>query len=168
MRKIGGEGGVPHDIIANVSENLAGSPKLDHLGIAVHSIAAARAFYELLGLHVAAAEEVPHEQVRTAMLPLGDTRLELLEPTSETSTIARFLTRRGEGLHHIALHADDLPATLARLKAHGVRLVDDTIRLGTGGHPYFFIHPHSTGGVLVEVVGPTDPNHPAPAKRDSE
>jgi methylmalonyl-CoA epimerase len=157
LRKIGGGGCNTHDIIANVSDTqippCLDSLKLDHLGIAVHSIAAARSLYELLGLRVAAEEDVPHEQVRTAMLPLGDTRLELLEPTAETSTIARFLTRRGEGLHHIALHTDDIAATFARLREQGIRLVDDQIRTGAGGHPYFFLHPSTSNGVLIEVVG---------------
>ena len=127
--------------------------RVDHLGIAVKSIAAARGFYELLGLHVSHEETVEHEQVRTAMLQLGESRIELLEPTAADSTIGKYLAKRGEGLHHLAVHVPDIEMTLAKLKAEGVRLVQDAIRVGAGGHRYFFVHPASAGGVLVEVVG---------------
>jgi len=125
---------------------------LDHLGIAVHSIAAARKFYEQIGLHISGEEIVPQEKVRVAMLPLGATRLELLEPTAEDSVIAKFLLKRGEGLHHVALRVSDIDATFARLRG-SVRLVREEIGIGAGGHKYFFVHPASAGGVLVEVVG---------------
>jgi LAO/AO transport system kinase len=128
---------------------------LDHLGIAVASIAATRSFYSLVGLEVTQEETVPHEQVRTAMLPLGSTRIELLEPTSPDSTIGRFLARRGEGLHHIALRVPDLDARFLALQAAGIRLASDQIRIGAGGHRYFFIHPSATGGVLLELVEPS-------------
>jgi methylmalonyl-CoA epimerase len=126
---------------------------LDHLGIAVKSIAVARKFYETAGLHVTHEETVEHEQVKTAMLPLGGTRIELLEPTQEDSAVGRFLAKRGEGLHHIAVHVDDIHATFARLKSSGARLVSEEIKTGAGGHLYFFVHPSSTGGVLMEFVG---------------
>jgi methylmalonyl-CoA epimerase len=126
--------------------------RLDHLGIAVRSIAAARGFYEMLGLRVSDEETVEHEKVRTAMLPLGDTRIELLEPTEEESTIGRFLAKRGEGLHHIALHVEGIDEMFNRLKAEGVRLASDAVLVGAGGHRYFFVHPASTGGVLLEIV----------------
>jgi LAO/AO transport system kinase len=126
---------------------------LDHLGIAVKSIAAARGFYELLGLRVDQEETVDHEQVKTAMLPLGGSRIELLEPTAEDSTIGRFLARRGEGLHHVAVRVDRLDERFAAMRAGGVRLASDQVRVGVGGHRYFFVHPESTGGVLVELVG---------------
>jgi LAO/AO transport system kinase len=126
--------------------------RLDHLGIAVRSIAAARRFYETLGLRVSREETVEHEKVRTAMLPLGETRIELLEPTEEASIIGRFLARRGEGLHHIALKVEGIDDVFNRLKAEGVRLASDAVRVGAGGHRYFFVHPASTGGVLVELV----------------
>ena len=130
-----------------------GGIRLDHLGIAVKSIAAARGFYESLGLAVSHEETVEHEQVRTAMLPLGESRIELLEATQEDSTIGRFVAKRGEGLHHVALHVDGVDAMFARLKAQGVRLASEAVQVGVGGHRYFFVHPSSTGGVLVEIVG---------------
>jgi methylmalonyl-CoA epimerase len=125
--------------------------KIDHLGIAVNSIQSARAFYEALGLQVAHEETVEHEQVRTAMIPVGESRIELLEPTNANSTVGRFLTKRGEGLHHVALHVDDIAATLESLKSNGVRLVSEDVQVGSGGHLYFFVHPSSAGGVLLEV-----------------
>ncbi len=124
---------------------------IDHLGIAVKSIAAARGFYEALGLHVVHEETVEDEQVRAAMIPVGESRIELLEPTAEDSPVGRFLAKRGEGLHHIALHVDDISGTLEAMKAKGVRLVSDELQVGAGGHLYFFIHPESAGGVLVEI-----------------
>jgi len=127
--------------------------RLDHLGVAVRSIAAARGFYEALGLTVSHEETVEHEKVRTAMLPLGETRIELLEPTEEESTIGRFLAKRGEGLHHIAVHVEGIDEMFNRLTAQGVRLASDAVRVGAGGHRYFFVHPASTGGVLLELVG---------------
>jgi LAO/AO transport system kinase len=127
--------------------------RLDHLGVAVKSIAAAKGFYEALGMTVAHEETVEHEQVRTAMLPVGDSRIELLEPTAEDSVIGRFLAKRGEGLHHIAVRVDGIDAMFTRLKADGVRLASDAVRVGAGGHRYFFVHPASTGGVLLEIVG---------------
>jgi len=126
-------------------------PSLDHIGIAVRSIAEARRLYETLGLRVVHEETVEHEQVRTAMIPAGDTRIELLEPTAPESTIGRFLAKRGEGLHHISLHVEDISAALETLKAQGVRLVSEDIQTGAGGHLYFFVHPSSTGGVLLEI-----------------
>ena len=126
--------------------------RLDHLGIAVRSIAAARGFYEMLGLRVSHEETVEHEKVKTAMLPLGETRIELLEPIDEESVVGRFLASRGEGLHHIALHVEGIDEVFNKLKAEGVRLASDAVRIGAGGHRYFFVHPASTGGVLVELV----------------
>jgi LAO/AO transport system kinase len=126
---------------------------LDHLGIAVASVEAALPLYrDLLGLTVSGREEVSQERVRAALLPAGDSRLELLEATSPDSPIARFLARRGPGLHHLALRVPDLQAALDRLRAAGVRLVTDTIQCGAGGHRYIFIHPAAAGGVLVELV----------------
>ena len=124
---------------------------IDHLGIAVNSIAAARVFYEALGLNVVHEEVVEQEMVRTAMIPVGESRIELLEPTSENSPVARFLAKRGEGLHHVALHVEDISGTLEALKARGVRLISEDLQIGAGGHLYFFIHPESAGGVLVEI-----------------
>ena len=127
--------------------------RLDHLGIAVRSIAAARGFYELLGARVTHEETVEHERVKTAMLPLGESRIELLEPTAEDSVIGRFLAKRGEGLHHVAVRVAGIDERFAALQAAGVRLASDQVRVGAGGHRYFFVHPASTGGVLLELVG---------------
>jgi LAO/AO transport system kinase len=127
--------------------------RLDHLGVAVKSIAAARGFYEALGMAVAHEETVEQEQVKTAMLPLGGSRVELLEPTLEDSVIGRFLAKRGEGLHHVAVRVEDVDAMFARLSKEGIRIASDQVRVGAGGHRYFFVHPASTGGVLLEIVG---------------
>jgi LAO/AO transport system kinase len=149
-----GAGESPRPMIRTIRES--GGPVLDHLGVAVRSIAEARGFYEALGLVVTHEETVEHEQVKTAMLPVGQSRIELLEATQEDSTIGRFLAKRGEGLHHVALHVDGIDAMFARLRAKGVRLASDAVRVGAGGHRYFFVHPASTGGVLLEIVGDAD------------
>src|SRR6266581_149704 len=126
--------------------------QIDHLGIAVKSLAAAKAIYEKLGLTVSPEETVEQEQVRLVMVPVGESRLELLEATSANSTIAKFIAKRGEGLHHVCLKVPDLPAAVERLKKDGVRLVSEEIKVGAGGHKYVFVHPSSTGGVLLELV----------------
>jgi methylmalonyl-CoA epimerase len=125
---------------------------IDHLGIAVKSVAAAKSFYEKLGLTVSPEETVEQEKVRLVMVPVGESRLELLEPTSDDSTIAKFIAKRGEGLHHVCLRVPDLAAAVDKLKKDGVRLVSDEIKQGAGGHRYVFVHPASAGGVLVELV----------------
>ena len=125
---------------------------IDHLGIAVKSLAAAKAIYEKLGLSVSPEETVEREQVRVVMVPIGDSRLELLEATSEDSTIAKFIAKRGEGLHHVCLKVPNLVAAVERLKKEGVRLVSEEIKTGAGGHRYVFVHPSSAGGVLLELV----------------
>ena len=126
--------------------------QIDHLGIAVKSLAAAKAIYEKLGLTVSDEETVAQEQVRLVMVPVGESRLELLEATSENSAIAKFVAQRGEGLHHVCLKVPDLVVAVDRLKKDGVRLVSDEIRTGAGGHQYVFVHPKSAGGVLLELV----------------
>jgi methylmalonyl-CoA/ethylmalonyl-CoA epimerase len=125
---------------------------IDHLGIAVKSLETAKQFYKTLGMEIHPEETVEAERVRLAMVPVGESRIELLEPTSEDSPIAKFLAKRGEGLHHVALHVTDLAATVDRLKASGTRFVTAEIRTGAGGHSYIFVHPASAGGVLVELV----------------
>jgi methylmalonyl-CoA epimerase len=125
---------------------------IDHLGIAVKSLTAAKAIYEKLGLSVSPEETVEEEQVRLVMVPVGESRLQLLEATSADSTIAKFIAKRGEGLHHVCLKVPDLPAAVERLKKDGVRLVSNEIKVGAGGYKYVFIHPASTGGVLLELV----------------
>jgi methylmalonyl-CoA epimerase len=124
---------------------------IDHLGIAVKSLEQARKFYEQLGLGPVSEEVVPHEKVRVAMIPVGESRIELLEPTSPDSVIGRFLDKRGEGLHHVAIHVADLAHTVETLKASGTRFVSDEIKVGAGGHLYVFVHPSSAGGVLLEL-----------------
>ncbi|HXZ40798.1 MAG TPA: methylmalonyl-CoA epimerase [Terriglobales bacterium] len=125
---------------------------IDHLGIAVKSLSAAKGIYEKLGLTVSPEEVVEAEHVRCVMVPVGESRLELLEATSDNSAIAKFIAKRGEGLHHVSLRVPDLPAAVARLKKDGVRLVSDEIKIGAGGHRYVFVHPSSAGGVLLELV----------------
>jgi len=125
---------------------------IDHLGIAVKSLASAKGIYEKLGLKISEEEVVPQEKVRVVMVPVGESRLELLEATSDDSTIAKFVAKRGEGLHHICMRVPDLAAAVAKLKQDGVRLVSEEIKTGAGGHRYVFIHPQSAGGVLLELV----------------
>jgi methylmalonyl-CoA epimerase len=125
---------------------------IDHIGVAVKSLAAAKGVYEKLGLNLSSEEVVEAEQVRVVMVPVGESRLELLEPTSENSVIAKFIAKRGEGLHHVSLRVPDLAAAVERLKQDGVRLVSDGIKVGAGGHRYVFVHPSSAGGVLLELV----------------
>jgi methylmalonyl-CoA epimerase len=125
--------------------------KVDHLGIAVKSIAEARKFYEQLGMRVISEEVVEDERVRAAMVPVGDTRFELLEGTADDSPITKFIAKRGEGLHHVAVHVNDISATFEELKRRGVRLISDEIKIGAGGHLYIFVHPSATGGVLLEL-----------------
>jgi methylmalonyl-CoA epimerase len=129
---------------------------LDHLGMAVRSLADAKAIYEKLGLPVSSEEVVPAEKVRLVMVPIGETRLELLEPTSDDSVIAKFIAKRGEGLHHISIRVPDLNAAVQKLKSSGTRLVSDEIKTGAGGHRYIFLHPSSTSGVLIELVEAQD------------
>ena len=125
---------------------------LDHIGIAVANVADALAFYrDALGLEVEAPEEVPSQRVRAHFIPTGESAVELLEPTAEDSPIARFIAKRGPGLHHITLRVDDLVAALAQLKARGVRLIDEAPRPGAHGSLVAFIHPASAHGVLVEL-----------------
>lgn len=125
---------------------------IDHIGIAVKSLAAAKAIYEKVGLSVSPEETVEQEHVRLVMVAVGESRLELIEATSQDSTIAKFIAKRGEGLHHVCLKVPDLAAAVARLKKEGVRLVSEEIKTGAGGHGYVFVHPSSAGGVLLELV----------------
>lgn len=128
--------------------------KLDHVGIAVRSIAEARRFWEALGLSVSAIEEVPGEGVRVAILPCGESRIELLEPTRDDSPVAAFLDRRGEGIHHLCLGSDDLAADDAALREAGFRVLRPEPTSGAGGSKVQFVHPRSAHGVLVELAEP--------------
>lgn len=128
------------------------SIEIDHLGIAVRSLDEGVAFYAgVLGMTVSSRETVASENVNVAMLPAGTTRVELLEATNEDSVISKYLAKSGPGLHHIALRVDDLPAAVERLKAEGSRILNEP-RQGAGGHTYVFVHPASTGGVLIELI----------------
>lgn len=128
-------------------------PKIHHIGIAVESINDALSFYqEALGDLPTVRTEVPAEGVAVAMLTVSDSRIELLEAAGADSPITRFLTRRGPGLHHIAVRVTNLEASVERLKASGRRLVTDEIRLGAEGYRYVFVHPSSSGGVLLELI----------------
>lgn len=127
--------------------------KFDHLGIAVRSLDERLKFYrDALGLDVTGTETIEAEKVRVALVPLGDTRIELLEATGGDSVIAKFVEKRGEGLHHIAIAVDDLDGQLKKLGAAGVRVLPGKGETGAGGHRYAFLHPASCGGVLVELV----------------
>ncbi len=126
--------------------------EIDHLGIAVKSIDQALRFYrDQLGIQNTARETVAVEKVHVAMLGLGNSRMELLEAAEPDSVIAKFIEKRGEGLHHVALKVPDLAASVARLKEQGARLLNEP-RAGAGGHLYVFVHPSSTGGVLLELI----------------
>jgi len=125
---------------------------LDHIGIAVQDLAAALAFYrDALGLEVEVPEDVPSQRVRAHFVPVGSAAIELLEATADDSPIARFVARRGPGLHHVTLRVEDIRAALARLKERGVRLIDEEPREGAHGSLVAFIHPASAHGVLVEL-----------------
>lgn len=127
--------------------------KIDHIGIATRGIQEAMKFYlDALGLDLAETEEVAEQKVRVAMLPIGESRIELLEATSADSPIARFLEKRGPGIHHIAVRVDDIHVALSGLRQKGARLIDEEPRLGAGGCLVAFVHPSSTGGVLLELV----------------
>lgn len=127
--------------------------KIDHIGIATRGIMDSAGFWrEALGLEIADTEEVAEQKVRVAMLSLGESRIELLEAVSADSPIAKFVERRGPGIHHIALRVDNIRVALARLKEAGARLIDEEPRRGVGGCLVAFVHPSSTGGVLVELV----------------
>ena len=126
--------------------------RLDHIGIAVSSIDEALAFWEqALGLTFAGVEVVESQKVKTAFLPVGEVMIELLEPTDADSAVAKFIEKRGAGIHHIAFYSDDIEGDLAKLKDAGVKLIDETPRRGAHGKLIAFLHPKSTGGVLAEL-----------------
>ena len=124
---------------------------LDHIGIAVESIDENIEFYKALGLEVEGYDEVPEQGVRVAFLPVGDSRLELLEPTGPNTPIARHLERRGPGLHHVCLRVPDIRAAMARLADQGHTLLSEEPQIGAHGCLVCFVHPKSTGGVLLEL-----------------
>jgi len=124
--------------------------KIDHLGIAVENLSESIAAYESIGLELEGVEDVPDQKVRVAMFPCGESRVELLESTDPDGPIAKFISKRGAGIHHVAFGVADIEATLSRLSANGVRLIDEKPRIGAGGMRIAFIHPAATG-ILVEI-----------------
>jgi methylmalonyl-CoA/ethylmalonyl-CoA epimerase len=126
--------------------------KIDHIGVAVKNLEEAVDLYKKLGFVLKEIEEVPEQKVKVAMLPVGESKLELLEATSENSAIAKFLEKRGEGIHHVAINVEDIEKALQLAKENGLTLIDEKPRIGAGGKKVAFIHPKSTKGVLLEFV----------------
>ena len=125
--------------------------KISHIGMAVHSIEEAAKFYQKLGLEIESTEIVESQKVKVAFISIGEVRIELLEPTSEDSAVAKFLEKKGEGIHHLALGTDNLQDRLDTLKEDGVRLIDHTPRDGAHNADIAFLHPKSTHGILLEL-----------------
>ena len=125
--------------------------KINHLGIAVHDLETAAEIYKAMGLSVSKTVDVPEQKVRVAFIPVGEVTIELVQPTSEDSAVAGYLEKRGEGMHHLALEVDDISAALAELASQGLQLIDETPRRGAEGQ-IAFVHPKSTGRVLIELV----------------
>ncbi|MCS7122025.1 MAG: methylmalonyl-CoA epimerase [Archaeoglobaceae archaeon] len=126
--------------------------KIDHIGIAVKNLNEAIKTYEALGLKVHEIEEVSEQKVRVAMFPVGESRIELLEATSEDSPIAKFIASRGEGIHHVAINVENISEAIEKAKKAGIKMIDEKPRIGAGGRKIAFIHPKSTYGVLLEFV----------------
>lgn len=127
-----------------------------HIGVAVHSIDKARGLWEALGLEIETIEEVPAEGVRVALIPCGESHIELLEPMNEASPIAKFLEKRGPGIHHVCLSTDDVKADDGRLREAGFQVLRDEPTRGAGGCWVQFVHPKSTGGILLELSQSAD------------
>ena len=130
--------------------------KLDHIGIAVDSIEKAKAFYEEMGLSMRAVEEVPEQKVRVAIFPVGESRIELLETLDPEGPVGKFLAKKGQGLHHIAVKVDDIKAAIEKFHAKGIEMIDREPRRGAEGCLIAFVHPRSTGGVLLELTEKKD------------
>ena len=127
--------------------------KVDHIGIATHQIDEALALWrDVLDLKIDSVEDVADQGVRVAMLAIGESHIELLEPLSAETPVGKFLAKRGPGVHHVAIRVTDIRASLAQLKEKGIRLIDETPRIGAGGCLVAFVHPSSTNGVLLELV----------------
>jgi methylmalonyl-CoA/ethylmalonyl-CoA epimerase len=135
--------------------------KINHLGIATKELSEALKFWEnALGLENVHTETVEEQKVRVAMLPIGESRVELLEPTAEDSPISKFIEKRGGGIHHIAVEVENIEETLVKLKEKGMRLIDEKPKIGAEGCLVAFVHPSSTNGVLLELVQiTTDEKH---------
>ena len=125
--------------------------KIDHIGIAVKNLAESSKFYEALGIKSTGVEEVAEQKVKVSFFPVGDSEIELLESTSPDGPIAKYIEKNGEGMQHMALRVDDIEAALVELKARGIRLIDEKPRYGAGGARIAFVHPKSTGGILLEL-----------------
>jgi methylmalonyl-CoA epimerase len=134
--------------------------KLDHIGVAVKALETSLPFWaQTLGLDVSGIETVASEDVKVAVLRVGDASIELLEPTDRDSAVGRYLDKRGEGIHHLTLEVEDLPAMLQRLRERGVPIVGDAARPGSGGRQVAFVHPRAAGGVLIELVAARQTHH---------
>lgn len=145
----GGEFGAAGEVLKSVGF------ELDHLGVAVHSLEEGFKFYKALGFTEMTSEEVPTEKVKVGFLNLGNSAsIELLEPTSDESPIKKFLDKRGPGIHHVCLRVKGIDEAVSRLKSAGIRLVNETPRPGAHGCRVVFVHPASTGGVLLELSEP--------------
>ncbi|HOQ41184.1 MAG TPA: methylmalonyl-CoA epimerase [Smithellaceae bacterium] len=125
--------------------------KIDHIGIAVKNLEESARLYEMLGIQSTGSEVVAEQKVKVSFFPVGDSEIELLESTSPDGPIARYIEKNGEGIQHLALRVDNIEAALAELKANGVRLIDEKPRYGAGGAKIAFVHPKSTGGILLEL-----------------
>ncbi|ADC65975.1 methylmalonyl-CoA epimerase [Ferroglobus placidus DSM 10642] len=126
--------------------------KIDHIGVAVKNLEEAIELYKKLGFEVKGIEEVKDQKVRVAMLPVGESKIELIEATSEDSAVAKFIEKRGEGIHHIAINVENIEKALENAKNNGLQLIDEKPRIGAGGKKIAFVHPKSTKGVLLEFV----------------
>lgn len=139
-----------------VSPGECGEKRLDHIAIAVHSIAEALPFYEGLGLKKLEVEIVEEQGVKVAKLDIGNTHIELLEPLSPNTPVGKFLAQKGPGLHHICIGVADIEADLSKLKSSGTKLINETFKIGAGGAKIAFVHPKATGGVLLELSQPSE------------
>ncbi len=126
--------------------------KIDHIGVAVKNLEEAIELYKKLGFEVKGIEEIEDQKVRVAMLPVGESKIELIEATSEDSAVAKFIEKRGEGIHHIAINVENIEKALENAKNNGLQLIDEKPRIGAGGKKIAFVHPKSTKGVLLEFV----------------
>ena len=126
--------------------------RIEHIGVAVNSCSEAAAFYRLMGIETSSTEELPESALTVAMLPIGESQIELLEPTGPQATVAKFLEKRGEGIHHLALCVEDIEEAVRELTQAGIRMIDKTPRPGANGKMVAFVHPESTHGVLLELV----------------
>lgn len=142
--------------------------RIDHIGIAVKCISESIAIFESLGLKVMDIEEVDDQKVRVAFLPIGETEIELLESMAMDGPLAKYIEKKGEGIQHVALCVENLDAALAEIKSKGIRLIDETPRYGAGNARIAFMHPSSTGGVLIELSERSKPSNDKYSEKDRE